>query len=192
MECKKNTGCNGQDKRELERELEMMSPFEIKNRLISMAQEDARRSSDTFLNAGRGNPNWVATTPREAFFLLGKWALAECHRTKDAGNGIVGIPSREGSGERFRTFLEVHRNADGGQLLRDAFEYLIVTSMLSLRYASTSAASSQITGLISRLLIFASTASVFLASCVSAISKVLSSYVTTAFLFSPSASIATV
>ena len=126
MECKKNTGCNGQDKREFERELEKMSPFEIKNRLIAMAQEDARKSSATFLNAGRGNPNWVATTPREAFFLLGKWALAECHRTKDIGDGIAGIPSREGSGERFRTFLEVHRNADGGQLLNDAFEYLIV------------------------------------------------------------------
>ena len=78
------------------------------------------------MNAGRGNPNWVATTPREAFFLLGKWALAECHRTKDVGNGIVGIPSREGSGERFRAFLDVHRNADGGELLRGAFEYLIV------------------------------------------------------------------
>ena len=120
------TCCHNPNNRDYERELEKMSPFEIKNRLIEMAQEDARKSSATFLNAGRGNPNWVATTPREAFFLLGKWALAECHRTKDVGNGIAGIPSREGSGERFRTFLEVHRNADGGQLLREAFEYLIV------------------------------------------------------------------
>ena len=126
MECKKHTGCNGQDKRKFERELEKMSPFEIKNRLINMAQDDARKSSATFLNAGRGNPNWVATTPREAFFLLGKWALAECHLTKDVGNGIAGIPSREGCGERFRTFLEVHRNYDGAELLRGAFEYLIV------------------------------------------------------------------
>ena len=125
MENKKSN-CNCTEKRKFERELEKMSPFEIKNKLIAMAQEDARKSSATFLNAGRGNPNWVATTPREAFFLLGKWALAECHITKDVGDGIAGIPSREGSGERFRTFLEVHRNYDGAELLRGAFEYLIV------------------------------------------------------------------
>jgi aspartate 4-decarboxylase len=35
------------------------------------------------LNAGRGNPNWVATTPREGFFLLGQFALAESKRVWD-------------------------------------------------------------------------------------------------------------
>ena len=71
MENKK-TNCENHVNRDCERELEKMSPFEIKNKLISMAQDDAKKSSATFLNAGRGNPNWVATTPREAFFLLGK------------------------------------------------------------------------------------------------------------------------
>ena len=42
--------------RSYEKELEKMSPFEIKNKLIEMAQEDARKSTATFLNAGRGNP----------------------------------------------------------------------------------------------------------------------------------------
>lgn len=74
--------------RDLEKKLESMSPFEIKNRLIELAQEDARKSTSTFLNAGRGNPNWIATIPREAFFLLGKWGIAECRLTKDAGDGI--------------------------------------------------------------------------------------------------------
>lgn len=67
--------------RSYEKELEKMSPFEIKNKLIEMAQEDARKSTATFLNAGRGNPNWIATYPREAFFLLGKFGLEECRRT---------------------------------------------------------------------------------------------------------------
>ena len=43
---------------------EALSPFEIKNELI----DRARRFKDhavVFLNAGRGNPNWVATTPRQ-------------------------------------------------------------------------------------------------------------------------------
>lgn len=61
------------ENRDLEKRLEQMSPFEIKNRLIEMAQTDARNSTATFLNAGRGNPNWIATEPREAFFLLGKF-----------------------------------------------------------------------------------------------------------------------
>ena len=43
--------------REYEKRLEQLSPFEIKNELIAMAEENARTSSATFLNAGRGNPN---------------------------------------------------------------------------------------------------------------------------------------
>ena len=66
-----NEKCKNLENRDYERELEKMSPFEIKNRLIAMAQDDARKSSATFLNAGRGNPNWISTVPREAFFLLG-------------------------------------------------------------------------------------------------------------------------
>ena len=44
---------------------ESLSPFELKNKLISMADG---RSEKMMLNAGRGNPNWVATTPRAGFF----------------------------------------------------------------------------------------------------------------------------
>ena len=38
--------------RDYEKQLETMSPFEIKNRLIEMAQDDAKKSTATFLNAG--------------------------------------------------------------------------------------------------------------------------------------------
>ena len=55
------------DVRKYEEELEKLSPFEIKNTLIQLAQEDARTSTSTFLNAGRGNPNWISTCPREAY-----------------------------------------------------------------------------------------------------------------------------
>ena len=50
-----------------------MSPFEIKGTLISLAEKKARRSTATLLNAGRGNPNWVLSYPRKAFFLLGEF-----------------------------------------------------------------------------------------------------------------------
>ena len=36
------------------KKLGSMSPFEIKNELIKLAQDDTRKSSATFLNAGRG------------------------------------------------------------------------------------------------------------------------------------------
>ena len=51
----------------LEKKMENISPFELKNRLIDMADESLKKTARTMLNAGRGNPNWIATTPREAF-----------------------------------------------------------------------------------------------------------------------------
>jgi aspartate 4-decarboxylase len=46
------------------RKFESLSPFEIKDELINLAKKTSRTSQSAFLNAGRGNPNWVATTPR--------------------------------------------------------------------------------------------------------------------------------
>ena len=67
-----------------EKEMERVSPFELKNRLIELADESIRKMMHTMLNAGRGNPNWVATLPREAFFALGRFGiekgLLEFHR----------------------------------------------------------------------------------------------------------------
>ena len=54
------------------KKMETISPFELKNKLINMADESIKKIAHTMLNAGRGNPNWIATEPREAFFLLGQ------------------------------------------------------------------------------------------------------------------------
>lgn len=51
-----------------------LSPFELKDVLISVA---SGKSNRIMLNAGRGNPNFLATTPRQAFFQLGLFATAE-------------------------------------------------------------------------------------------------------------------
>ena len=59
--------------RDFEQQMSKISPFELKNRLINMADESVRKLAHTMLNAGRGNPNWIAPTPREAFFLLGNF-----------------------------------------------------------------------------------------------------------------------
>ena len=55
-----------------EQGLEQMSPFEIKNDLISYAKECDQKAVCQFLNAGRGNPNWINTVAREAFLLSKK------------------------------------------------------------------------------------------------------------------------
>lgn len=53
----------------MDKNLEKISPFELKNRLIEMADESVKKMAHVMLNAGRGNPNWIATEAREAFFI---------------------------------------------------------------------------------------------------------------------------
>lgn len=113
------------ESRDCERQLSALSPFELKNKLIELAEEDARRSTATLLNAGRGNPNWIATAPREAFFLLGKWAMAECRRVYDNPIGLAGSPSIRGSAERLKSFLEENASEPGAKLLSDTFAYMV-------------------------------------------------------------------
>jgi aspartate 4-decarboxylase len=52
---------------EEQKEFEKLSPFELKDKLIQLAGDASRQSAQTMLNAGRRNPNWIATTPRDAF-----------------------------------------------------------------------------------------------------------------------------
>ena len=75
--------------------LEELSPFQLKDQLIRYAKDQTAGKAAThkFLNAGRGNPNWIATTPREAFFLLGQFGLAESKRVWDEPD-LGGMPAQ--------------------------------------------------------------------------------------------------
>ena len=57
-----------------------LSPFELKDELIKLAQVAERDQTAQFLNAGRGNPNWICTTPRDAFGTLLRFGLEESRR----------------------------------------------------------------------------------------------------------------
>src|SRR3974390_2562553 len=85
-------------------ELEKLSPFELKEKLIQLAAEQARASTRQMLNAGRGNPNWIATTPREAFFTLGSFAVQESKRIWDKPD-LGGMPQKSGIAKRLADFL---------------------------------------------------------------------------------------
>src|SRR6202048_3645159 len=90
------------------KKFEALSPFEIKDELINLAKATSRTTQSAFLNAGRGNPNWIATTPREGFFLLGQFALTESTRVMEHSAGIGGMPQASGIADRFGAWLEKH------------------------------------------------------------------------------------
>lgn len=116
------------ESRDFEKEIAKLSPFEIKGILISLAEKDAQRSTATFLNAGRGNPNWLLSRPRSAFFLLGEFAVSEAARkVYDAGLGILASPTQSGVAERYLAFIEAHKENEGAEVLRHYYDYMVET-----------------------------------------------------------------
>src|SRR5262245_34717099 len=100
------------------KQYEKLGPFEIKDFLAKVATKSARESATAYLNAGRGNPNWVATEPREAFFLLGQFALTECKRVLDLPPGVAGMPKAEGVAGRLAAWLKKHADMPGASFLK--------------------------------------------------------------------------
>jgi aspartate 4-decarboxylase len=89
---------------------------------MALASETEREGQYPMLNAGRGNPNWLCTTPREAFGTLLQFAIQDTRR----GVGVPDVgrmPEKAGSAERFTAFLDANRAAPGARLLRESFEY---------------------------------------------------------------------
>src|SRR5450755_2551880 len=108
--------------RDEERRLEALSPFELKSHLIEMATAARLEHRTPLLDAGRGNPNWIATEPREAFFALGGFAMAEARCTWDAP-GLAGMPEERGIGERFRAWAGAASGEAGLALLVRVVDY---------------------------------------------------------------------
>lgn len=107
---------------EIERIYGKISPFEFKDRLIKLAKGSQENSTRTLLDAGRGNPNWTAATPREAFFTFGLFAVEETRLVWNDGD-LAGMPKREGIYNRFIEYAEKNRTAPGMELLRKIIEY---------------------------------------------------------------------
>src|SRR5947209_16990383 len=99
------------------RSFETLSPFEIKDELIKLAKKTSQRTQSAFLNAGRGNPNWIATTPREGFFLLGQFALTESKRVMEHPAGLGGMPQAQGIAGRLDTWLASHTDLPDASFL---------------------------------------------------------------------------
>ena len=109
------------------KKFEALSPFEIKNELINLAKATSKTTQSAFLDAGRGNPNWVATTPREGFFLLGQFAITESKRTMEESPGIGGMPQAKGIAARLDAWLAKHLDMPGADFLRSMVKFAIKT-----------------------------------------------------------------
>jgi len=130
------------------RKFETLGPFEIKDELINLAKKTSRTTQSAFLNAGRGNPNWIATTPREGFFLLGQFAVTESKRVMEHPAGIGGMPQPQGIAGRFEAWLAKHADMPGAAFLSamvpfaikrfgfepDAFVHELVDSIIGDNY----------------------------------------------------------
>lgn len=107
---------------EIEKIYGKISPFEFKNRLIELAHGENEKTARILLDAGRGNPNWTASTPREAFFTFGLFAVDETK--KDINNGdLAGMPKKNGIYNRFIEFIDKNNILPGTELLKKIIEY---------------------------------------------------------------------
>ena len=109
-------------RQELENIYGKISPFEFKNMLINLATTSEQKSTRTLLDAGRGNPNWLAAYPREAFFTFGHFALSESRRSWNMKE-LTGMPIKYGISERLFEFLYEHSELPGTKTLRDIINY---------------------------------------------------------------------
>jgi len=99
-----------------------LSPFELKDQLIALASSDAQR---LMLNAGRGNPNFLAMLPRMAFLSLGEFAMLEAQRSYSYLNsGFGGLPDNQGIVQRFEAYAGDHRGSDGVRFIQAAISYV--------------------------------------------------------------------
>jgi aspartate 4-decarboxylase len=118
--------------REKMRQLSELSPFELKGEFIGLAEAHAAEApaehkqkhlaARTMLNAGRGNPNWNAAGPREAFLALGHFALAESRRVWSADD-LAGMPAPDGTADRLDAFRAANPGLPGIGLLHRCVRY---------------------------------------------------------------------
>ena len=130
------------------KEYQALSPFEIKDFLITEARKRSEEDAISFINAGRGNPNWIATVPRDAFFLLGQFAMSESRRVMDLPPAIGGMAKVKGIGDRLRAWLATQNSTPGAAFLgnmipwaleefgfdEDAFVHELVDSIIGDNY----------------------------------------------------------
>lgn len=98
-----------------------MSPFEIKNVFISMAEKSAKKKKTQMLNAGRGNPNFLNTTVREGFSHLNTFAAEFAGRQTPKKH--LGIrPAKKGAAKTLDKWL-AKQKGEGARFLKKSIKF---------------------------------------------------------------------
>ncbi|MEG0578356.1 MAG: aspartate 4-decarboxylase, partial [Niameybacter sp.] len=105
---------------EVESLYEKISGFEFKEILITIAKHSQEKLP--ILDAGRGNPNWTATLPRQAFFAFGQFAVLETQRTWKEEN-LGGMPTLKGIAGRLERFLKAYPEPNIAGFIREFVHY---------------------------------------------------------------------
>ncbi|WP_251716484.1 bifunctional aspartate transaminase/aspartate 4-decarboxylase [Lactobacillus agrestimuris] len=85
-----------------EKQLEKLGAFEISSEMLKLAKKNQK--SNVFLNAGRGNPNWINTLARLAFCRIMEFGVRESRLTIDIGD-MAGYVQTNGIYNRLLKFL---------------------------------------------------------------------------------------
>lgn len=101
-----------------EEDAQKLSPFELKNDLI----ERARKAQETFLNAGRGNPNFLNTLARRGFAKLMEFAV-DASLELDASVALR--PVQTGIHRALLEWLQSHPSDEGARFLEEVIAFAI-------------------------------------------------------------------
>ncbi|NGX31530.1 MAG: Bifunctional aspartate aminotransferase and L-aspartate beta-decarboxylase [Chlamydiae bacterium] len=103
-----------------------MSPFEVKDILIQEAKKTAKKRKATMLNAGRGNPDFLNTTVRDAFSLLCMF-VTDCSNRYLKQKNLGLRPDKKGLARKFFQFLNKQKKSESRLFLEKAMRYAIKT-----------------------------------------------------------------
>ena len=106
-----------------------VSPFEVKNVLISLARGASRKQGgQRYINVGRGNPNFVELDARRAFVALQALALklTEKEEGDEGAQGIGFIPSKTVMKANFMRLL-FRKRGRGASVLSAMLRHIIST-----------------------------------------------------------------
>ena len=101
-----------------EKALEKLGAFEISSLMLKLA----KKNNHKFLNAGKGNPNWINTKARLAFARLTEFGIDESQRTINRRD-LAGYVEKKGITDRLKDFLDPQTH-ENDQFILDILDYV--------------------------------------------------------------------
>lgn len=110
-----------------QKKLSRESPFEIKNRLIDLAEKTCREKAAKnqpchYINAGRGNPDFLNTTARQAFAELTRFAAEAAGAEAKAPDLGMRVETK-GMAAKLKKFLDQNSQGPGAEFLKKAIDF---------------------------------------------------------------------